>query len=286
MTKDNPLKNQAPAATAVAAKTYENNPFFVATNGLELLFKKAQSVGIAFAVLAGLSFLASMPSYFINPSDSDFTETSTTSTANSVAEPQFNVPAEFWAILATVIVAVVVIAFFIGIVIRGVGDYASAQLANGKTVTLREAFRGLFANFWGYVWAIFIMQVKLFLWFLLLIIPGIVMSTRYTLTGVMYFDKQLKGGAASKQSANLTKGLWLTTYASHLLLNMVTLGAIQGLLVPGTNAVLYRQFQSVGENKPKAHVLSWLTLFIPFILTVLFVLLILSVVALFANSQV
>lgn len=286
MTKENPLKNQAPATSAAAVKTYENNPFFVATNGLELLFKKAQSVGIAFAILAGLSFVAGIPGYFINPNDADFKDTSTSTTAGATAPAPSDVPVEFWTIIGVIIVIAIVIAFFIGLVIRGTGDYASAQLARNKTVTLGEALRGVFANFWGYAWAMIVMQVKLFLWFLLLIVPGFIMSTRYALTGVMYFDKQLKGGAASKQSANLTKGVWLTTYASHSLLNMITFGAIQGLLVPGTNAVLYRQFMAAGTDKPKAHVLSWLTLFVPFILLALFMLLAFSIVILIANSQV
>lgn len=285
MNKDNPLHNQAVATSSPAAKTYENNPFFVATNGLELLFQKAQSVGIAFAIIAGLSFLASIPSYFITPNDSDFQDSSSASQASPSTSPTPEVPVEFWAIFGIILLIAAVIGFFIGLVIRGTADYAAAQLAQGKTVTLGEALRGVFAHFWGYAWAMVVMHVKLLLWFMLLIVPGFVMSIRYSLTGVMYFDKQLKGGSASKNSAALTKGAWLTTYASHTLLNMITFSAIQPLLIPGTNAILYRQLQAVGDNKPKAHALSWLTLFIPFILLGLFILLMVSLFMLIMNSS-
>lgn len=280
MNKTNPLQNKAPASKPSAKIAYENNPFFIATNGLELLFTRAQSVGIAFAILAGLSFLASVPSYFVNSNNAE----SSSSTQGTTATIP-NIPVEFWAILASLIVVAIVIGFFIGLIIRGTADYASAQLARNKTVTLGEALRGLFANFWGYAWVMIVMNVKLFLWFLLLVIPGFIMSIRYSLAGVMYFDKQLKGSSASTQSAALTKGAWLTTYASHTLLNVITLGAIQGLLVPGTNAVLYRQLRAAGENKPKAHILSWLTLFIPFILVGLVLLLVVGTILLVVNSQ-
>ena len=97
------------------------------------------------------------------------------------------------------------------------------------------------------------------------------MSYRYSLAGVVFFDKNTKGGAASTQSAALTKGAWLTTFASQNLLNMITLGAIPMLLQPGTNGVLYRQLGAVGNQKPRAHFLSWLTLLLPFIFTLLLV---------------
>jgi hypothetical protein len=120
---------------------------------------------------------------------------------------------------------------------------------------------------------------------LLLIVPGIVMAVRYSLSGAVFFDKKLKGNAATKESARLTKGGWLTTFASQSLMNIITLGIIELLLVPGTNSVLYRQFRDYevhGVAKPKAHILSWLTLLVPPLLVLTFLLIIVAFIAAFA----
>ena len=272
--------------TVPDTKQYENNPFFIATNGLDLLFKKAQSIGIALAIIAGLSLLSSVPSYFV-PGPSGQSEPAATA-ASKADEANFmntisNIPAEVWIIVALVILLILTILVLIGTVIKGVTDVTSAHIANDKTITISQALREVFANFWGYLWVQVVMSVKVFLWTLLFIIPGIVMSVRYSLAGVVYFDKKLKGNASVVESARMTKGVWLTTFASQSLLNILTLGLITSILTPGTNAVLYRQFSKLEEPKPRAHVLSWLTLIIPVILTILVLLLILLTIAAFAN---
>lgn len=249
--------------------TYENNPFFVATNGLDLLFKKAQSVGILMAVLAGVSVLASLPYMFMPPSDSSQPVASDPQVVaaenQAFSDAISRIPLEVWLIAGTLLLIVLAVILAIGIIFRGITDYTSAQLAKGKQATLNDAFRAVFNNFWSYTWVLLVASVKTFLWSLLLFIPGFVMSYRYSLAGVVFFDKAVKGGAASTESAALTKGAWLTTFASQNLLNMITLGAIPMLLQPGTNGVLYHQLRTVGSEKPRAHFLSWLTLLLPII---------------------
>jgi hypothetical protein len=270
MSTTNPLINKAPTTGSVPTSTYENNPFFVATSGLDLLFKKAQSVGILLAIFAGLSVLLSLPNWF-SPSQSQPSGTPTASDKTD-ADAFFNglaqIPLETWLLVAFIVTVILLIAIAINIVIKGIIDYTAARLATGKTATISQAFRAVLKNFWGYTWVRVIVGVKTFLWTLLFIIPGFIMSVRYSLAGVAYFDKTLKGNGSVKESLALTKGGWLTTFASQNLLNLLTLGIIPALLTPGTNAVLYRQF-SVGE-KPKAHVLSWLTLVLPLIFGFLF----------------
>lgn len=249
--------------------TYENNPFFVATNGLDLLFKKAQPVGILMAVLAGVSALASLPYMFMPPSEpSQPTTTDSSAVAaenEAFAEAFSRIPSEVWLMAGALALIILAVTLVIGIIFRGISDYTSAILASGEQVTLNDAFRAVFSNFWSYTWVLFIAFIKTMLWTLLFIVPGFVMSYRYSLAGIVFFDKTIKGGAASTQSAALTKGAWLTTFASQNLLNMITLGAIPMLLQPGTNGVLYRQLKAVGDEKPRAHFLSWLTLILPFI---------------------
>lgn len=260
-------KSQAPVA-------YENNPFFVATNGLDLLFKKAQSVGILMAVLAGVSALASLPYMFMPPAAEPSQPTATDPEAvaaenEALAHAISNIPTEVWLIGGALVLIIAAVMLAIGIVFRGITDYTSAQLASGKQVTLNDAFRAVFNNFWSYTWVLVMASIKTFLWTLLFVIPGFVMSYRYSLAGVVFFDKALKGGAASTESAALTKGAWLTTFASQNLLNMITLGAIPMLLQPGTNGVLYSQLRTAGNEKPRAHFLSWLTLLLPIIFVAL-----------------
>jgi uncharacterized membrane protein len=160
----------------------------------------------------------------------------------------------------------------------GVSAYTSAKLAQGERVSIGRAFRESFERLWSFLWLQILIFVKVVLWSLLFIIPGIIMAVRYSLAGVAFFDdtKAVKGNAAIKESLRLTKNAWLTTYASNTLFNIITLGAIGNVLSIGTNAVLYKQYQASGDKKPAAHWLSWLTLVLPFaILGLLFFLVIL-----------
>lgn len=312
MSEPNPFINKAPSTAAVQKKTntaYENNPFFVATKGIELLFSKAKSIGIALAVLMAFSFLSSLPTYMVPapvgqpPQSTQETTTETTTldqpstpaTVSSKSEQsdkewnEFvngikNVPASVWAIVGLIVMAVIVVATLVGFLIQGAIDYTSAQIAKGKEVTLSEAFSGIFKNYWGYVWVQIVAGFKTFLWSLLFIIPGIIMSYRYSLAGVSYFDKKLKGNGSVKHSLALTKGAWLTTFASNSLVPLLTLGAANGLFTPGTRAILYRQFEPLtakDQPKPKAHILSWLTLMLPLAFWLLITLVVMLIVAVF-----
>ena len=211
------------------------------------------------------------PSETSQPAPTPNTTQTSAAETQAFAEAVGRIPTEVWFIIGALVILVVTIMLVIGIIFRGITDYTSAQLAAGKHATLNEALRAVFNNFWSYTWVLFMVSIKTFLWTLLFIIPGFVMSYRYSLAGVVFFDKNTKGGAASTHSAALTKGAWLTTFASQNLLNMITLGAIPMLLQPGTNGVLYRQLGAVGNQKPRAHFLSWLTLLLPFIFTLLLV---------------
>lgn len=246
-------------ATKTSAPAYENNPLFIATKGLELLFKNGISIAILLLVFIGLNYLASIPALFIPPTDT-----------TDAPEPTGDIaplPPEVLAMILSIVGAVLLVCVFIGIIIRGITDYSAARLARGAQVNLGEALGAVFSNFFSYTWVLIVAAVKTFLWTLLFIIPGIIMSVRYSLAGVSYFDKKLKGNSAVKDSLALTKGAWLTTFAGQSLLPILTLGVLQGLTGPGTLAVLYRQFDAMGDKpKPAAHIASWLTLILPIVL--------------------
>lgn len=273
--------------TPTKSPAYENNPFFVAVNGLELLFQKAQAIGIFFAILVGLSAFSSLPSAFMPVDDTPVTQEQVAKEDQAFADGIATIPVETWLLIGAVVVTILLVLIVIGIVISGIADYTAAQLSQGNQVGFSEALRAVFSSFWGYLWLHIVIAVKVFLWSLLFVIPGIIMAIRYSLAGAVYFDKKLKGNAAVKESARLTKGGWLTTFASQSLLNIITFGIIELLLTPGTQAILYRQYReydAAGLVKPKAHVLSWLTVIIPLLLILTIVLIVATLAATFSNQ--
>ncbi|MDB5165484.1 MAG: hypothetical protein JWM00_374 [Candidatus Saccharibacteria bacterium] len=268
-------------ATAKQQKpNYQNNPFFVATDGLTLLFKKAMPVAILAIVLACLSLFGNMAQTAVDistgansPSDERMMDDKASEqTVNNFFE---SISREEVAVFVGVGLIVLLVLIFVSTLIAGVFDYTAAQLAKGKTVTLQEALKGVLRRFFGYLWLNILIGIKVFLWSLLLIVPGIIMAVRYSLSGAAFFEKGLGANAATKHSSRLVKGAWLTTFSSFALFNIVTLGMLQAILQPGTVAVLYRQlnaFDAAKAKKPAAHVLSWLTLLIPLGLLVLLLL--------------
>lgn len=230
-----------------ATNHYENNPFFVAANGIMLLFDLARGVGIMFLIFSLFSFFRSGPRW-------------------DTAEPDnFTRFASSWTFLEWSIAVTGVLVFAVAVALLmaffgGVSSYTSAQIANGKRVKLGKAFRESARHVLAFLWLNILITVKVFLWSLLFIIPGIYMTFRYSLSGVAFFDKGLRGDAAIKKSVQLTRNGWVTTFASNMLFNLLTLGALGAPTTIGVNSVLYRQFTKAGKNKPEAHWLSWMTL--------------------------
>jgi hypothetical protein len=244
--------------TTTKHTAYENNPFTVAIQGLNLLFNKAKSVAILLLVLSILGYFGN----FMRGSGNE-----------AASRGEFTLPnwtVGEWAMASLAVLVLVTAAVFIGSMLSGISAYTSARIARGHTVTLDEAFHAVLDRFFSYIWLQIIIVVKTLLWSLLLIVPGIIMSVRYSLASVAFFDKELHGDAAVKESLQLTKGAWLTTFASQVLFNIVTLGVISSLVDGGAKAVLYRQF-SASDTKPPAHVLSWITLVLPFALLLLII---------------
>lgn len=239
---------QSPTKTV---QGYQANPFSITISGLDALFKQARSVAILFIVISIIrTFTQQTEKYKPDGSQA----------SNPMVQPDIS--------LMALLVVMILMALFVGIsiLINGISDYTSAQLSQGKKTTLRQATRAVLASFWSYAWLRILVTIKIIAWSLVFVIPGIVMAFRYSLAGVSYYDKGLRGNEAITHSSKLVKGGWLTTFASHALLNVVTLGFMVALLEPGTNAVLYRQFTKLKQDHPSAHWLSWATLVIAILL--------------------
>lgn len=248
---------------------YQNNPFYIALDGLKLLFKNAQSVAILLVVLCAVGLVGNMvPDASYSTDDSRMF--------------QGGMPSIEPGMIAIVAIIIATIAFAIIVfytIVYAIMGHTAAKLADDKTTTLDVALKDGFSNFWGFLWLIILMYIKLVLWTLLFVIPGIYMSIRYSMATVAYFAEGKRGNDAIKRSLELTGGAWLTTFASQSLFNLMTLGVLQPLLTPGTDGVLYRQlkhYTDTKQKKPNAHWLSWFTL----ALLIGIVLLLLAVVAL------
>lgn len=243
-------------------KSYENNPFFIAANGITLLLDLARGVAILFIIFSVLNLFAGNPTGDSSGSDQAAQDFVTTLSSWSITE---------WLVAAAGTFIVLLAILLISSLFGGVAAYTSAQIAKGQKAPFSETFRIAFDNIWSFLWLQIIINVKIFLWSLLLVVPGIIMAIRYSLAGVAFYDdnKNLRGNAAVKESLRLTKGAWITTYAGNMLLNILTLGVISPVVTTAANAVLYRQFDKIDGEKPKAHWLSWATLIVPLILVVL-----------------
>ena len=279
---------------AKQAASYENNPFMIGLEGVKLVFKHAKSVAIFAIVLIGIGFLGQFVQLSIDIAKGEFTKSIEQQRRDEQQESEAierfvqGLQPEQLTLLGVGVATGVFLIIVISLTIAGIFDHTSARLRSGKDTTLKAALKDAFSHIASYLWLNIIIGVKVLLWSLLLIIPGIVMAVRYSLSGSVFFNEGLRGNAAVKRSLALTKGAWLTTFASQSLWNLITFGILQPLLQPGTNAILYRQFAEMTDTdtpKPNAHWLSWLTLVLPIALIVLFFLLILLIVVLLAASK-
>lgn len=252
---------------------YENNPFNIAIGGITLLFDLAKGIGFLLIVISLLSIFRGG----FSSDDSRDGEQIVNDFVNTIAGWTFN----DWLFAVSASGIILLAIMLISALFGGVSAYTSLRISRGHTVRVGEAFRIAFERLWSFLWLQIIIFVKVFLWTLLLIVPGIIMATRYSLANVAFFDdkKELRGNAAIKESLRLTKGAWITTYGSNMLFNIITFGAISSVVTTAVNAVLYRQFDKLSDKKPDAHWLSWLALVLPFVLfVVLFLLIVLMTV--------
>jgi hypothetical protein len=210
-------------------------------------------VAIILAILSSLN----ASSYFAERSATSPEETATTTGA--ALDP---------ALIVILVVAALVLLFgvlIIGSIVAGIFAYTSAEIANNREVTFRQAARATFDRLWSFVWLQVLTGIKVLLWTLLFIVPGIIMAVRYSLANVSFFDanKQLTGNAAIKDSLALTKGAWLTTFSTQMFFNIITLGLISPIIDTGSKAMLYRQFVALQKShapQQKPHALAWVTL--------------------------
>lgn len=254
---------QKKTSTKQPTVKYENNPFFVAGNGITRLFDYARGVAVLLLVLSILSFV------FGGVPNNDGNTSPQPKTWEEFTAPVAGWTANEWVLAVGAVVIIGLALVMISSLFSAMSAYTSWKLSKGDSVKVGEAFHAAFDNLWGFIWLQIILFVKVVLWSLLFVIPGIYFAFRYTLAGVAFFDdkKNLRGNAAIKESLRLTKGGWLTTFSSNTLFNILTFGILSPIITTGVNTVLYRQFDALGSKpKPSAHWLTWVTLALPLML--------------------
>lgn len=239
---------------------YTNNPLKIAVEGAKSLFQKAPMIALSLAILSGA--MASNTTF-------------TPPTARTESGMPITDPALEPVIIGIIIVLGILLlvgALVIGSILVGISSYTAVEVAKGREVSFKVAARATFDRLWSFIWLQLLTGIKVFLWSLLFIVPGIIMAVRYSLANLSFFDsnKKLTGNAALKDSVALTKGAWLTTFASQILLDLITLGTVTYIAETGSRAMLYRQLNALhGTQKPKPHILSWVTLGVMVLIAIL-----------------
>lgn len=286
----------APVAVHATNIAYENNPFLVTIHGVKELFTKAQAITITLIVLAALALLGNIGRVIVNvanqlnSSESDYSTSMSIDSSSTDPLPSFGtmvaqINPMGWAMIGIVILIVLIvwlIALLIGTYVKSILDYTASRIALGETVSFGQALSGGLNQLFPYLWVQIIVGFKVFLWSLLFIVPGFIMAVRYSLAGVSFYASGKRGNAAVKDSIELTRGAWLTTFGSYYGLDLLTGGIASVLLQTGSKVVLYRQFsayRAASKTKPAAHVLSWLALILPIVFVVLALLLIALAIA-------
>lgn len=261
---------------------YINNPWTLAVTAVKLVFAHARNVAWVLIVISVLSAFSG--SFNQNASQTTPTTYDPNATVTEVVFPGATLDGTFYAIVTLAVVAIIAITL-LSMYIAAVGQLSSLRAIKGQTTTISEAMTMVNKKFWGYVLLQIFVTFRIILWSILLILPGIYMSVRYSLASVTYLDDDntLTPTQAIKKSVELTRGAWLTTFASPLLLSVVTLGLISQLVSCAAQAKLYMQYKPLTEQniqKPRAHFLSFAMLGFMLLLIPLIFLIALAAIAL------
>lgn len=244
-----------PTLTAASSdNSYQNNPFTLALEGIGSLFTYVKPIAIALLVVGLLTFAGNAAS-----TAADIYTANNPEATPSAETSGGDFDMSLLIVTGLIVFAVSVVVFIIVAIFKGAGEVAAAAAANQEKLSFGQTFSRLFARLPGYLLLQLLIIIKVLGWTLLFIIPGIVMSIRYSLAGTAYFARNMSAGQALRHSVSITKGGWITTFGSLGLFNLVTLGALPLLVQTGVQSALFRQFDAYaqkGLQKPGPHGLS------------------------------
>lgn len=128
-------------------------------------------------------------------------------------------------------------------------------LVSGDARVIGNTFRHTFSGYLRNVWAMFLMYLFVFLWALLLIIPGIIKSLAYAMTPFIIKDyPELSANQAINLSMKMMKGrkfdlFWLTlSFIGWMILCILTLGIGLFWFMPYWQTTLAAFYQDVKHD--------------------------------------
>jgi hypothetical protein len=260
-------KAQAPstptAHTTGKAVDYESNPFRVSITGLITLLKVNPIASLLLAIVLALIIFGAI------------------------------VVGAFFSIIPVVgplvMLAIMLLAFPIAI-----GAYHALAVSSikGETRTTSDFIGITFKKAMPLLGASVLIGLVVFLGFLLLIVPGIIFASWFSLTFFVMFDENLGAIASMKRSKELVSGHILEIIGASIaggLMSGTSAGGGGGLLSPAITiapmAGRYQQLKALkasGQPKPKVHWLNYTIL----IVCVLFLLILIPVYTLMVISGV
>lgn len=256
-----------------AAKPYNSNPFTLAFDALGRLFNTNVGWAVTIIVL-GLfgvfwQLLANIASLI--PTDSTTTTTTQQATTASSSSATLTsgevVGVTILVIFVVLFVAAILLAIItIQIFVSGMFAYVALQSEQGRSVGFGEAFHAVAKRFWRLLGAKILADIKIFLWALLLIVPGIVAALKYSVLPYVIMDQPeaTKGvRTAHSRTKVVVKGRLIEVLGLSFAAGIIPI--VGDVLRISGGAAQYRQLAASYDHKterPKVHWLNYLVFII------------------------
>lgn len=256
--------NQPPQATQVVSSSYESNPFYSMLNALSSIIKFNRKSGLLGSLILITFFWIAYVAYFVF-----------LITAAAMATTNPNASGD---IVMTFIVLIISALF--GLVLSGMVYAIASASANEREISTATALGSAFKKLPKFFVLSVISSLMIGIGFLLLIVPGLYLLGRLSLSGMVMFAEDLGPIASVKRSMTLTKGRVMEMLGALMGGGLLS-GSSFGLLSLPLGALPFmsryqdfKKLEASGAPKPSTHWLNYaLVLTLPIIIG-LFILLI------------
>lgn len=264
--------------------TYNSNPFTLGFDALGRFFNTNTPWAIVLIVLSFVGLIGQFGNSVMQSANQQ--KATTFSQSPALSSSSSSDATTIIALVVFIGVFVLLLSVIIGVIaifVKGMLSHVALESEKGNSVSFSEAFQAVTKRFWRLLGAELLAYVKIFGWFLLFIVPGIVAAYRYTLLSYVIMDEpeDAKGVTAAHTRVKVL--------VQHRLLEVFGISTV-GAIIPvigqlislSGNAALYRQMQIYTDNnleKPKKHWLNYLGLILVGFFVLLIVLLGLVLIA-------
>lgn len=280
-------KPEALTSTKKTLRPYDSNPFTLIFHAFSRFFTTNMWWGVGLLVLGFLSFsLQSVSQFAGTPIPS---ESSTPPRSDSLEQNSSwlqNITPEQLATFSVIAILIILFVAFICFIyfalytyVYALFAYVALQSEKGRSVRFEEALTAVNKRFWRLLLAQGLASIKIFLWTLLLIVPGIIAAIRYALLTYVVMDQSEKEKgviAAHTRTKQIVKGKLMEVFGMLVAAGIVPF--IGEALRATGSAAQYNQLAYTHDNKiprPKTHLLNYLG----FLLIVLWIFLLVAFIS-------